>query len=76
MQFASPDGKQPNIDPLSKSTPLAFLGNWWEKKKVHYPFYPDFPIFCSFHTAGVRAYQEDGSREEYYSPPPVSFHHG
>jgi putative intracellular protease/amidase len=33
LQFASPEGKQPNVDPLSTSTPMAFLGNWWEKKK-------------------------------------------
>ncbi|KZW03215.1 ThiJ/PfpI family protein [Exidia glandulosa HHB12029] len=33
VTFASPQGKQPNIDPLSKSTPLAFLGMWWQKRK-------------------------------------------
>lgn len=33
VTFASPQGKQPNIDPLSKSTPLAFLGAWWQKRK-------------------------------------------
>lgn len=33
VTFASPQGKQPNIDPLSRSTPLAFLGMWWQKAK-------------------------------------------
>lgn len=33
MQFASPQGRRPNVDPLSTSTPLAFLGVWWEKKR-------------------------------------------
>lgn len=32
-QFASPNGKSPNVDPLSTSTPLAFLGAWWEKNR-------------------------------------------
>ncbi|KAH8102862.1 ThiJ/PfpI family protein [Cristinia sonorae] len=33
VTFASPNGKGPNIDPLSESTMLAFLGNWWQKNK-------------------------------------------
>jgi len=33
VTFASPEGKQPGIDPLSESTPLAFLGNWKEKER-------------------------------------------
>jgi len=33
VTFASPDGKGPNLDPISISTPLAFLGNFWEKRK-------------------------------------------
>lgn len=32
-KFASPEGKRPNVDPLSQSTLLAFLGAWWEKNK-------------------------------------------
>jgi len=33
VTFASPEGKGPNIDPLSKSTPMAFMGNIWERKR-------------------------------------------
>ncbi|TCD62253.1 hypothetical protein EIP91_007130 [Steccherinum ochraceum] len=33
VTFVSPKGKEPNVDPLSQSTMLAFLGNWWQKNK-------------------------------------------
>jgi len=33
VTFTSPKGGTPNIDPLSDSTMLAFLGNWWEHNR-------------------------------------------
>ncbi|KAH7103442.1 ThiJ/PfpI family protein [Auriculariales sp. MPI-PUGE-AT-0066] len=31
--FASPNGGKPNVDPLSKSTVMAFLGAWWIQRR-------------------------------------------
>ncbi|KAJ3528147.1 hypothetical protein NMY22_g9532 [Coprinellus aureogranulatus] len=33
VEFASPNGHKPNIDPLSKSLPVAYMGNYFTKKK-------------------------------------------
>ena len=33
VTFASPEGRQPSIDPLSQSTAMAFLGAWWIKRR-------------------------------------------
>ncbi|KAF2648012.1 class I glutamine amidotransferase-like protein [Lophiostoma macrostomum CBS 122681] len=35
VEFASPTGAEPKPDPLSESTILAFLGNYWQKKHEH-----------------------------------------
>ncbi|KAI0070357.1 ThiJ/PfpI family protein [Panus rudis PR-1116 ss-1] len=35
VTFASPKGREPNVDPLSDSAMLAFFGKWWEKNKAN-----------------------------------------